>query len=64
MLHSKYKPSTQQIDITEVLLVSNYYVLESMIGGACSSDGKGRGVYRVFVGKPEGKRTLRRSRRR
>jgi hypothetical protein len=26
--------------------------------------GKGRGVYRVLVGRPEGKRPLRRSRRR
>jgi hypothetical protein len=32
--------------------------------GACSSDGEGRGVYRVLVGKPEGKRTLGRPRRR
>jgi hypothetical protein len=28
------------------------------MGGACSSDGEGRGVYRVLVGKPEGKRRL------
>jgi hypothetical protein len=34
------------------------------MGGACSSDGKGRGVYRVLVGKPEGKRQLGRTRRR
>jgi hypothetical protein len=33
------------------------------MGGACSSD-EGRGVYRVLVGKPEGKRPLGRSRRR
>jgi hypothetical protein len=26
------------------------------MGGACSSDGKGREVYRVLVVKPEGKR--------
>jgi hypothetical protein len=26
--------------------------------GKCSSDGEGRGVYRVLVGKPEGKRPL------
>jgi hypothetical protein len=32
------------------------------IGGACSSDGEGRGVYRVLVGKPEGKRPLGRPR--
>jgi hypothetical protein len=25
------------------------------MGGACSSDGERRGVYRVLVGKPEGK---------
>jgi hypothetical protein len=33
-------------------------------GGACSSDGEGRGVYRVKVGKPEGNRPLGRPRRR
>jgi hypothetical protein len=32
------------------------------IGGSCSSDGEGRGVYRVLVGKPEGKRPLERPR--
>jgi hypothetical protein len=34
------------------------------MGGACSVDGEGRGVYRVLVGKPEGKRTLGRPNRR
>jgi hypothetical protein len=34
------------------------------MGGACSSDGERRGVYRVLVGKPEGKRPLGRPRRR
>jgi hypothetical protein len=29
-----------------------------MMGGACCADGEGRGVNRVLVGKPEGKRTL------
>jgi hypothetical protein len=33
------------------------------MGGACTSDGEGRGVYRVLVGKPEGKRPLGRPRR-
>jgi hypothetical protein len=33
------------------------------MGGACSSDG-GRVLYRVLVGKPEGKRPLGRPRRR
>jgi hypothetical protein len=28
------------------------------LGGACSAYGDGRGVYRVLVGKPEGKRPL------
>ena len=34
------------------------------MGGACDTYGEGRGVYRVLVGKPEGKRPLGRSRRR
>jgi hypothetical protein len=34
------------------------------MGGACSADGEERGVYRVLVGKPEGKRPLGRPRRR
>jgi hypothetical protein len=32
------------------------------MGGAFSSDGEGRGVYRVLVGKPEVKRPMGRSR--
>jgi len=34
------------------------------VGGACSTYGEGTGVYRVLVGKPEGKRPLGRPRRR
>jgi hypothetical protein len=34
------------------------------MGGACSTYGKSRGVYRVLVRKPEGKRLLGRPRRR
>jgi hypothetical protein len=34
------------------------------MGGACSAYGEGRGVCRVLVGKPEGKRPLGRPRRR
>ena len=34
------------------------------MGGACGPYGDGRGVYRVLVGKPEGKRPLGRHRRR
>jgi hypothetical protein len=34
------------------------------MGRACGAYGENRGVYRVLVGKPEGKRPLRRPRRR
>jgi len=34
------------------------------VGGACSTMGEKRGVYRVLVGKPEEKRSLGRTRRR
>ena len=34
------------------------------MGGACSAHGEGRGVHRILVGKPEGKRQLGRPRRR
>jgi hypothetical protein len=34
------------------------------VGGTCSTHGEGRGVYRVFVGRPERKRPLGRHRRR
>jgi len=34
------------------------------MGGACSAYGERRGVYRVLVGRPEGKRLLGRPRRR
>jgi hypothetical protein len=32
------------------------------MGEACSSDGEGRGVYKVLVGKPDGKRPMGRPR--
>jgi hypothetical protein len=34
------------------------------VGGTCGTHGEGRGVYRVSVGRPEGKRPLRSPRRR
>jgi hypothetical protein len=34
------------------------------MGGACSVDGEGKGMYRVLMGKPEGKRPLGRPRHR
>jgi hypothetical protein len=34
------------------------------VGGTCGMHREGRGVYRVLVGRPEGKRPLGRSRRR
>jgi hypothetical protein len=39
-----------------------YCILRNEMGGACSSDGEGRGVYRVLMGKSEGKRPLGRPR--
>jgi len=39
-------------------------VEKNEMGGACSAYGDGRGVYRVLVGKPEGKRPLGRPRHR
>jgi len=34
------------------------------MGGACRTNGEGRGFYRVLVGEPEGKRPLGRPRHR
>jgi hypothetical protein len=34
------------------------------MGGPCSTNGENRNAYRIFVGKPEGKRPLGRPRRR
>jgi hypothetical protein len=34
------------------------------MGGACSTHGKKRNAYRIFMGRPEGKRPLGRHRRR
>jgi hypothetical protein len=34
------------------------------VGGTCGTQGGGRGVYRVLIGRPEGKRPLGRPRRR
>ena len=34
------------------------------MGGACGTNGEERGVHRILVGKPEGKRPLGRPRRR
>jgi hypothetical protein len=41
----------------------NYLCLNEM-GGVCSTEGERRGVYRVVMGKPEGKRPLGRPRHR
>ena len=42
--------------------IISYHINE--IGGACSTYGERRGVYRILIGKPEGKRQLGRPRRR
>jgi hypothetical protein len=34
------------------------------VGGACGTHGRGKKVYRVLMGEPEGKRPLERPRRR
>jgi hypothetical protein len=33
-------------------------IKKNEMSGACSSDGEERGMYRILVGKPEGKRPL------
>jgi hypothetical protein len=38
--------------------------MEDEVGGACSPKGEKRNAYRLFVGKPEGKRPLGRPRHR
>jgi hypothetical protein len=43
-------------------LLQYFLVIENEMGGACSTHGEERGVYRVLVGKPEGKRALGRPR--
>ena len=43
---------------------SGDYIDKNEMGGACSAFGERRGVYRVFVGRPEGKKTFERPRRR
>jgi hypothetical protein len=42
----------------------NYQVKKDEMGRTCSSKGEKRDAYRILVGKPEGKRTLGRPRRR
>jgi hypothetical protein len=37
---------------------------KDVIGRACSTNGEKRNAYKILVGKPEGKRTLGRPRRR
>jgi hypothetical protein len=45
-------------------LIAGDEIEKNEMGGACSVYGEGRGVYRVLVGKPEGKRPLVKPRRR
>jgi hypothetical protein len=37
---------------------------KNKLGGACSTYGEGRGAYRILVGRPEGRRSLGKPRRR
>jgi len=54
--------------LTALVLLTQYcsgdQIEKNEIGGACSTYGERRDVYRVLVGKPEGKRPLGRPRRR
>ena len=50
------------MDFVGGLLFSTFY--SSFMGGALARMGKRRGVYRILVGKSEGKRPLGRPRRR
>jgi hypothetical protein len=43
--------------------IRNYKVEENEVGGHVARMGEKRNVYRLFVGKPEGKRPLGRPRR-
>jgi len=47
-----------------IKLCTVVYFLQNEMGWACDAYGWGEGVYRVLVGKPEGKRPLGRPRRR
>ena len=54
------------MDITSIsgIVGSGDKIEKNEMGEACSAYGERRGIYRVLVGKPEGKRPLGRSRRR
>jgi hypothetical protein len=45
-------------------LLCNDKINKNVMGWTCSTYGEGRGMYRVLVGKPEGKRPLGRPRHR
>jgi hypothetical protein len=51
-----------------ILLLTQYCAGDKInkheMGGACSADGEERGVYRVLVGKAEGKRPMGKPKRR
>jgi hypothetical protein len=47
-----------------LLAEQNDHVKEDEMGRACSTNGEKRNTYRIWVGKPEGKRPLGRQRHR
>jgi hypothetical protein len=51
-----------------IALFTKYYqvdeIKEDEMGGACSEHGEMRNAYKILVGKPGGKKSLRRHRRR
>jgi hypothetical protein len=46
--------------LLHLILIYNYKVAEDEVGGHVARMGEKRNVYRLLVGKPEGKRPLRR----
>jgi hypothetical protein len=63
-----FQKTYKRIDCTEEVLFSKYNsndkVKEDEMGRACSTNGEKRDAYMILVGKPEGKRPLKRPRRR
>jgi hypothetical protein len=46
-----------------IIRIIRHKVEEDEVGGTCGTNGKKRNLYRLLVGKPEGKRPLGRPRR-
>jgi hypothetical protein len=62
------QPALSSAEVKERVELTQYFlgdkIVKNEMGGECSAYGEKRGVYRVLVGNPEGKRPLGRPRRR